>query len=111
MAQLAPRNTDWSEDELIISIYLYRFGWEDLGVSYGDIAALMGRRASTIPFRFANFLSYDGIETGLKHGGRYAREIYQRYKGIPREELRRRAVQALLTLSRSPASTSMTQEE
>lgn len=99
----AARGTQWNENELIVAVYLYRFGWEDLGVTYRDVAALMHRQPSTIPFRFANFLSYDGGETGLKHGGKYAREVYDSHKTIPREHLRRKAVQALLALSRSPS--------
>lgn len=86
--------------KLIVAVYRFRFGWEDLGVTYSDIAGLMGRKPSTIPFRFANFLSYDGVVTGLNNGGRYAKEIYETYRNIPRDVLRRRVIQALLNLSR-----------
>lgn len=111
VTQSVARGTDWNEEELIIAVYLYRFGWEDLGVSYQEIGKLMHRKPSTIPFRFANFLSYDGVNTGLKHGGKYAREIYERYKHLPREELRQRAIQALLALSRSTVPTLTVRED
>jgi hypothetical protein len=104
MVQMATRRDDWTDEELVIAVYLYRFGWEDLGVSYQDIASMMRRKPSTIPFRFANFLSYDGVQTGLKHGGKHAREVYNTYKTVPREHLRQRAIQALLALSRAAAS-------
>lgn len=89
----------WTEDELIISIYLYRFGWEDLGVPYTILGQMMGRKPSTIVFRMANFLSFDGIKSGLKKGGKRAQEAYAHYRALSRDALRAKAVQALLNLS------------
>lgn len=89
---------DWTEEELVVSVYLYRFGWEDLGVTYKDLGRLMGRKPSTIIFRFANFLSHDGVESGLSGGGQLARDVYDACRGVPREELRLKAVKALLRL-------------
>lgn len=99
-AEPARSGHDWTEDEIIVTVYLYRFGWEDLGVSYGDLGKLMGRKSSTIIYRFANFLSYDGVDSGLSGGGQLAQEIYQKHRTTGRDELRRMAVHAVLKLAR-----------
>lgn len=93
------RPTDWTEEELVIAVYLYRFGWEDLGVTYSDIAKLMRRKPSTIPYRLANFLSFEGAKSGLKHGGPFAKSIYEAHRDMPKDALRRKAIHALLVLS------------
>lgn len=98
-----PKAPVWTEDELIISIYLYRFGWEDLGVPYTLLGQMMGRKPSTIVFRMANFLSFDGIKSGLRNGGKHAQEVYDHYRVFSRDALRAKAVQALLNLSTGKA--------
>lgn len=94
----------WTDDEVLIAVYLYRFGWEDLGVDYATIGKAMGRRPGTIIFRMANFLSYDGVAGGLGHGGGHAEEVYKKYRDVPREALRALAIQGLMRLSTANAT-------
>lgn len=96
---MATAKKKWTEDEVVITVYLYRFGWEDLGVDYGTLGHLMGRKPGTIVYRLGNFLSYDGIEGGLTHGGGHVEELYNKYRQVPRETLRALAVRGLMHLA------------
>jgi hypothetical protein len=46
--------------------------------------------------RFANFLSLEKEGAGLSGGGEKAREIYNTYKNVPKDELRRKVINILL---------------
>ncbi|MBM7854314.1 putative transcriptional regulator [Desulfohalotomaculum tongense] len=87
----------WSNEEHIIAFYLYRFGYEELGVNYSRIAEIMGRTPDSLIMRFANFLNVEKKGSGLSGGGEKAREIYKRYKDTPKDELRKMVVNILLS--------------
>ena len=89
----------WNEKEYIIVLYLYRFGYEELGVTYSRIAEIMGRTPDSIIMRFANYLSAESKGAGLSGGGEKAREMYDRYKDTPKDELRKMVVNFLIDLA------------
>lgn len=85
----------WTDGELIVSVYLYRFGYEDLGLSYGQIADIFGRSPDSFFYRFANYLSMES-NRGLKNTGNRAKEIFESYKATPKDELRKAALKMIL---------------
>ncbi len=89
----------WSDEEHIIAIYLYRFGYEELGVNYSHIAEIIGRTPDSIIMRFANFLSIEKEGAGLSGGGEMARETYNKYGNVPKDELRKAVVKILLNMA------------
>lgn len=89
----------WSEDEHIVAIYLYRFGYEELGVNYPKIAELFGRSPDSLIMRFANFLSVEKEGSGLSGGGEKTRQVYKQYKDVPKDELRKRVINILLDIA------------
>lgn len=79
---------EWTDEEIIVSVYLYRFGYEELGIKYQQIAQLFNRSPNAILFRFANFLNEDEGEAGLSGGSARARKVFKEYKNAPKERLR-----------------------
>ena len=94
----------WSDEEHIIALYLYRFGYEELGVSYSRIAEIVGRTPDSLIMRFANFLSVENEGTGLSSGGEKAREIFLNYKNTPKDELRKMVINMLIDIALSKNS-------
>ncbi len=90
----------WTNGELIVSVYLYRFGYEDLGLTYEQIADIFKRSPDTFFYRFANFLS---METGhgLRNTGNLAKEIFESYKHTPKDELRKTVIKMILEHARA----------
>ncbi|MEJ6949392.1 hypothetical protein [Natronospora cellulosivora (SeqCode)] len=79
----------WDEGEYIVALYLYKYGYVDLGLDYTQIATIINRSPNSIIMRFANFLSVENDDAGLSGGGKKTREIYDEYKDISREELKK----------------------
>ena len=90
----------WTDGELIVSVYLYRFGYEDLGLSYEQIADIFGRSPDTFFYRFANFLSME-TGRGLRNTGNRAREIFESYRGARKDDLRKMSIKMILDHVRS----------
>ena len=89
----------WSDEEHIIALYLYKFGYEELGVNYSRIAEILDRTPDAIIMRFANFLSVENEGTGLSGGGEKAREIFEKHKNTPKDELKKMVVNMLLEIA------------
>lgn len=85
----------WTDGELIVSVYLYRFGYEDLGLSYEQIANVFGRSPDTFFYRFANFLSME-TGSGLRNAGTRARDIFESYRNVPKDDLRKTSIKKIL---------------
>lgn len=85
----------WSDEEHIVAIYLYRFGFEELGFTYPEIARMLGRKPSSIIMRYANYLNIEDGGSGLSGGGVRAREMYNAYRAVPKQELRRKVLNIL----------------
>lgn len=90
----------WRDDEYIITLYLYRFGYEDLGFNYTKIAEIMGRSPDSIIMRFGNYLSAENRKSGLKGGGEKASDMYFKYIDIPREEMRKKVIGILIDMAK-----------
>lgn len=87
----------WSEGEYILTIYLYRFGYEDLGVTYPTIAKIIGRTPDSLIFRMANYLNAEQENVGLKGGGQKVKEIYNKFINTPKDELRKKVMEFLFS--------------
>lgn len=91
----------WDEEEYIITLYLYRFGYENLGFNYSQIAAMLGRSPDSIIMRFANYLCCEDNKVGLKGGGEKTREMYKKYIDYSELELRKAAIRTLVNKTRN----------
>jgi len=96
---MARRN--WTDGELIVSIYLYRFGFEDLGLSYKQIADIFGRSPDSLFYRFANFLSME-TDCGLKNAGSRAKQLFEVYGSMAKDELRKTALKMIIEHLKGP---------
>lgn len=94
-----PRKT-WEDGEYLITLYLYRYGYEELGMNYTEIANIMGRTPDSILMRFANYLAVENGKTGLKGGGEKAREMYLKYINLPKAELHREVICSLINMAK-----------
>lgn len=82
----------WSDEELIVAVYLYRYGYEELGLTYTKIADILGRSAEAIFMKLSNMLSVHQGKGGLKNTGKRDGEILNEYINAPKDELRKRAI-------------------
>ena len=89
---------EWTDEEYLITMYLYRFGYDDLGMNYTQIAEIMGRTPNSIIMRFGNYLAVENGKSGLNGGGRKSHEMYEKYKDCSREELRKIVIKSLINL-------------
>lgn len=85
----------WSEEDYMITIFLYRFGFEPLGLSYGEIANLMERTPNSIIMRFGNYLFYENVGSGLSGGGENVGIMYDKYSKIEKETLQTKVINVL----------------
>lgn len=89
----------WTDDEYLITMYLYRFGYDDLGLNYTQIAEIIGRTPDSIIYRFANYLSVENGKTGLNGGGNRVHEMFNKYINCSKDEMRKNVITALLRFS------------
>jgi|GEM_PF-1146064 len=93
----------WSDEEHIIALYLYRFGYEELGISYSRIAQIIGRSPDSLIMRFANYLSIESRGSGIDGGGERAKEIFLKYKDVSKEEIRKLVLNYLSNIAKQNA--------
>jgi len=91
------RRKEWTDDELIIAVYLFRFGFDDLGLSYTEISDIMARSTNAIFMKMSNLLSIEG--SGPSNIGKRDYEIYIKYKDIPKDILSKQILKILLKMS------------
>jgi len=77
----------WTEEDDIVTFYLYKFGDGDLTFSLANIGERLGMGVSSLRMRIANFKAIDG-RGGLKHFSKQSLRIYKKYKGTSEDELR-----------------------
>lgn len=75
---------EWKEEEYMVALYLYRFGFEEIGIRYSEIA----RTPDSLIMRFANFLNCENENAGLKGGRNKVRKFNLKYKDIPKDLLK-----------------------
>ncbi|MFW6026751.1 MAG: hypothetical protein ACOCRX_10460 [Candidatus Woesearchaeota archaeon] len=89
----------WNDEEYIIALYLYKYGFEDLGIGYTKIGKILNRTPDAIIMRFANFLSVENNNAGLSGGGKRTRYIYNKYNNFSKEELRKIVMDYLFNIT------------
>lgn len=80
---------------MILALYLYRFGYEDLKLNYTQISDIIGRSPNSIIMRFSNYLNVEREGVGLSGGGERVKEIYQQYINRPKEDLKHIVIELL----------------
>lgn len=86
---------NWTEDEIMVAIYLYRFGYEEIGLPYSRIAMLLGRTPEAIFMKMSNLLNADQGHGGLTNIGKKDIEMLLVYKDVPKYDLHKRVVSFL----------------
>ena len=84
----------WTEEDDIVTLYLYKFGNSDIPFSLEEIGKRLGRGVSSPIMRIANFKAVDG-KGGLGHFGQQSLGIYERYKETPKDELKSLVIEIL----------------
>jgi len=82
----------WTEDEMLVAIFLYRFGRDSLGVPQQVVAKAMGRSADALELRLLDLASIDKGDESLAGFGQSSplREVWNRAKDLPRDLLAKR---------------------
>lgn len=80
-------NHRWTENDDIVTFYLYKFGGRDLPFSLENVSSKLGMSVGSVRMRIANFRTIDGVG-GLEHYGKISLKVYKEYKETPRDELR-----------------------
>ena len=77
----------WTEEDDIVTLYLYKFGDGNLPFSLEEIGEKLGMGVNSLRMRIANFKAIDG-KRGLKHFAKQSLKIYNMYKETSDDELR-----------------------
>ncbi len=79
----------WTEDEMLVAIFLYRFGRDALGVPLPVVAKAMGRSADALELRLLDLKVIDKGDRSLAGFGESSplRELWYRAKDTPRDLL------------------------
>jgi 5-methylcytosine-specific restriction protein A len=78
---------EWTEDDDIVALYLYRFGPDDLPISVGEIGDRLGMGAGSLRMRIGNFRAIDG-QGGLDNAAIQSRKVYESHAKTSKDELR-----------------------
>jgi hypothetical protein len=81
------RYHSWTEEDDIVTLYLYKFGDTDLPFSVEAVGEKLGMDIGSLKMRMANFKAIDG-KGGLDHFGTQSLRIYERHKQTPKSELK-----------------------
>ena len=84
----------WTEDDDIVTLYLYKYGDGEIPFTLEDISRNLGMSAGSLRMRIANFKAVDG-KGGLKHFGRQSLKIYRKYYETPKDKLKSLVVKIL----------------
>lgn len=86
---------NWTEEEIMVAIYLYRFGYEEIGLPYANIAKLLGRTPEAIFMKLSNILNVDQGHGGLSNVGKKDADMLRIFRDVPKYEFHKRVVQFL----------------
>ena len=81
-------NHRWTEADDIAALYVYRFGTERIGMSATGLARSRGIKAGSFRMRVKNFQALDG-KGGLQNWAHQSERIFERYRSVSEETLRR----------------------
>lgn len=85
---------EWTENDDIIALYLYRFGLEDLPLGIGEIGDRLGMGAGSLRMRIRNFRAIDG-QGGLENAAIQSRKIFEANAKASKGELRTKLLSIL----------------
>lgn len=88
------KNHKWTEEDDIVTLYLYKYGDGEIPFTLEDIGRNLGMGAGSLRMRIANFKAIDG-KGGLEHFGRQSLEIYRKYYETPEDKLKSLVVKIL----------------
>lgn len=88
------KNYRWTEEDDIVTLYLYKYGDGEIPFTLEDIGRNLGMGAGSLRMRIANFKAIEG-KGGLKHFGRQSLEIYRKYYETPKDKLKSLVVKIL----------------
>jgi hypothetical protein len=77
----------WTEEDDIVTLYLYKFGDGELSFSLEEIGEKLGMGVNSLRMRIANFKAIDG-KGGLEHFAEQSLKIYNMYRETSDDELR-----------------------
>ena len=78
---------EWTENDDVVALYLYRFGPDDLSLGIGEIGDRLGMGAGSLRMRIGNFRAIDG-KGGLGNAAIQSRKIYETHAKSSKGELR-----------------------
>ena len=84
----------WTEDDDIVALYLYRFGPDDLPLGIAEISEKLGMKAGSLKMRIGNFQAIDG-HGGLSNAAIQSRKIYETHGTTSKDELRTKVLSIL----------------
>ena len=88
------KNHKWTEEDDIVTLYLYKYGDGEIPFTLEDIGRNLGMSTGSLRMRIANFKAIDG-KGGLKHFGRQSLEIYRKHYETPKDKLKSLVVEIL----------------
>lgn len=89
------RNTHkWTEEDDIVTLYLFKYGDEDLPFSVDGISRKLGMSTGSLRMRVANFKAIDG-QGGLDHFGKISERVYKRHYRTSKDKLKSLVLQIL----------------
>jgi hypothetical protein len=84
----------WTENDDIVALYLYRFGPDDLPFGIAKISETLGMKAGSLKMRIGNFQAIDG-QGGLSNAAIQSRKIYEVHAKASKDELRTKVLSIL----------------
>jgi len=88
------KNRKWTEEDDIVTLYLYKYGDEEIPFTFEDISRNLGMSTGSLGMRIANFKAIDG-KGGLEHFGKLSLEVYRKYYRTPKDKLKSLVVKIL----------------
>jgi hypothetical protein len=77
----------WTDDDDIVTLYLYKFDVKGLPFSLNTIACKLGIIVGSLKMRISNF-SYIDKKVGLANFAKRTEKIYNKFNGLSETELR-----------------------
>lgn len=78
----------WIEKDDIMTLYIYKFGLQNIPFSKQDIANKIGVSVGSLNFRIGNFKAIEGIGKAT-HFSKLSLKVYNTYSHYNEEELRK----------------------
>jgi hypothetical protein len=77
----------WTEKDDIVTLYLFKYGEEDLPFSMESISKKLGISIGSLRMRIANFKAING-QRCLEHFGKISERVYRKHYKTSKDELK-----------------------